>query len=181
VPSQTTPSILQFGSFELDRRNFELRRDVQTVKLDRTPLELLFFLVENAGVLMTREEAVEHVWGKGVFIEAETSLYTAVRKIRRALGDDTEDPKFIQTVSGKGYRFIAKVEATDPFTASPVSPAPASALRRSQSWILLVSVACVLIVVASLAWFGVRSAQPSRAMLIVLPLENLSGDPQQDY
>jgi TolB-like protein/DNA-binding winged helix-turn-helix (wHTH) protein/Tfp pilus assembly protein PilF len=181
VPSQTTPSIVRFGPFELDRRNFELRRDGQAIKLDRTPLELLFFLVENAGTLVTREEAVEHVWGKGVFIEAETSLYTAVRKIRRALGDDTEDPKFVQTVSGKGYRFIAKVEAAHPSTASPVSPAPPSARRRSQSWVLWVSVACVMIVAALLAWFGLRSAQPSRAMLIVLPLENLSGDPQQDY
>jgi DNA-binding winged helix-turn-helix (wHTH) protein len=130
VPSHITPSTFKFGPFELDRRNFELRRDGQAVKLDSTPLELLFLLVENAGVLVTREEAVEHVWGKGVFIEAETSLYTAVRKIRRALGDDREDPKFIQTVSGNGYRFIAKVEAADPSTASPVSPAPASARRR---------------------------------------------------
>ena len=180
MSSQTTPSILKFGPFELDRRNFELRRDGQAVKLDRTPLELLFFLVENAGVLVTREEAVEHVWGEGVFIEAETSLYTAVRKIRRALADDTGDPKFIQTVSGKGYRFIAKVEEADPPTPSPVSDAPASARGRSQSWVLWISVACVVIV-ALLAWFGLRSAQPSRAMLIVLPLENLSGDPQQDY
>ena len=180
MSSQTTPSILKFGPFELDRRNFELRRDGQAVKLDRTPLELLFFLVENAGVLVTREEAVEHVWGEGVFIEAETSLYTAVRKIRRALADDTGDPKFIQTVSGKGYRFIAKVEEADPPTPSPVSHAPASARGRSQSWVLWISVACVVIV-ALLAWFGLRSAQPSRAMLIVLPLENLSGDPQQDY
>ena len=181
MPSQTRASILKFDPFELDRRNFELRRDGHAVKLDRTPLELLFFLVENAGVLVSREEAVEHVWGKGVFIEAETSLYTAVRKIRRALGDDTEDPKFIQTVSGKGYRFIAKVEAADPPTVSLISHAEASAWRRSQSWVLWVSVACVMIVAALLAWFGLRSAQPSRAMLIVLPLENLSGDPQQDY
>jgi TolB-like protein/DNA-binding winged helix-turn-helix (wHTH) protein len=181
VPSQTTPSILKFGPFELDRRNFELRSDGQAVKLDRTPLELLFLLVENAGVLVTREEAVEHVWGKGVFIEAETSLYTAVRKIRRALGDDREDPKFIQTVSGKGYRFIAKVEAADPSAASPVSSAPASARRRSKSWVLWVSVACVVIVATLLVWFSLRFAQPSRAMLVVLPLQNLSGDPQQDY
>jgi DNA-binding winged helix-turn-helix (wHTH) protein len=125
VPSQITPSSFRFGCFELDRKNFELRREGQPVKLDRTPLELLFYLVENAGVLVTREEAVEHVWGKGVFIEAETSLYTAVRKIRRALGDDTEDPKFIQTVSGKGYRFIAEVDAAESSAGSPVFPAAA--------------------------------------------------------
>lgn len=131
-----TFSIVKFGHFELDRQNFELRRDGQAVKLDRTPLELLFLLAGRPGMLVTREEAVEHVWGPGVFIEVESSLYTAVRKIRLALGDDTNEAQYIQTVSRKGYRFIAKIEET---------------------------------------------SAPNKIMMIVLPLENLSGSPQQDY
>jgi TolB-like protein/DNA-binding winged helix-turn-helix (wHTH) protein/Tfp pilus assembly protein PilF len=181
VPSQTKPSILKFGPFELDRRNFELRRDGQPVKLDHTPLELLFFLVDNAGVLVTREEAVEHVWGKGVFIEAETSLYTAIRKVRRALGDDTGEPKFIQTVSRKGYRFIAKVDEVNPTAAGSVSPALAAVHPRSHSWVHWAIPGCLVILAVLAAWFSLRSPRPARAMLIVLPLENLSGDPQQDY
>jgi DNA-binding winged helix-turn-helix (wHTH) protein len=116
VNRQMSP-ILKFGRFQLDRQNFELLRDGQPVKLDWTPLELLLFLAEHSGKLVTRDEAVEHVWGKGVFIEAESSLYTAIRKIRQALGDDAGESQFIQTVSRKGYRFIATVEEMQ--SASP--------------------------------------------------------------
>ena len=114
-------SLYKFGPFELDRQNFELCRDGKAIKIDRTPLELLFLLVENAGRLVTHEEAVEKVWGKDVFIEAETSLYTAVRKIRRALGDETGEPVFIQTVSRKGYRFVANVEAVEATSSRPTA------------------------------------------------------------
>ncbi|HEX6805733.1 MAG TPA: winged helix-turn-helix domain-containing protein [Terriglobales bacterium] len=168
--------IYKFGPFELDRRNFELRRDGRAIKLDRTPLELLFLLVENAGALVTREEAVERVWGKGVFIEAETSLYTAVRKIRRALGDDTGEPQFVQTVSRKGYRFIPEVE---PVEASSISGAAVRPRRRI--WLACALSAGILLITGLLVWFVGRSREPSRIMLVVLPMQNFSGDPQQDY
>src|SRR5215470_4572209 len=174
-------SIVKFGPFELDRRNFELRRDGQAVKLDRTPLELLFFLVEQRGALVTHEEAVDRIWGKGVFIEAETSLYTAVRKIRRALGDDTGEPQFIQTVSRKGYRFIAKVEEIEVSSIPLASPSLGISRARSRSPLLWVAIASILLAAAFLTWLAVRSRGPSKAMLIVLPLQNLSGDAQQDY
>jgi TolB-like protein/DNA-binding winged helix-turn-helix (wHTH) protein len=177
VPGQITPSIFKFGPFELDRKNFELRRDGQQVKLDRTPLELLFFLVENAGMLVTREEAVDRVWGKGVFIEAETSLYTAVRKIRRALGDDTGEPQFIQTVSRKGYRFIAQVEVIEAPTGAHLS----KVRTRWKSGILWASAACMLLAGAFSIRLATHSRGPRRVMLVVLPLQNFSGDSQQDY
>ncbi|MBV8811543.1 MAG: AAA family ATPase, partial [Acidobacteriaceae bacterium] len=112
--------VFKFGPFELDRTNFELKRNGEPVKIDRTALELLLLFVERAGALVTRDEAVDHVWGKDVFIEPDSSLYTAVRKIRRALEGDTGEPQFIQTVSRKGYRFVAPVEQTAP---QPFSPA----------------------------------------------------------
>jgi TolB-like protein/DNA-binding winged helix-turn-helix (wHTH) protein/Tfp pilus assembly protein PilF len=174
-------TILRFGPFELDKQNFELRRDGQPVKLDRTPLELLFYLAENPGRLVTRDEAVEHVWGKGVFIEAESSLYTAIRKVRQALEDDTADPQFIQTVSRKGYRFVANVE-----NAQNVASARNSAVvsdRRLHPWIIWTAVACALL--GGGVFFqlrtGRRSASPRKIMLVVLPLQNLSGDEHQDY
>jgi TolB-like protein/DNA-binding winged helix-turn-helix (wHTH) protein/Tfp pilus assembly protein PilF len=176
------PQPLRFGQFELDRQNFELRRDGKPVKLDRTALELLLFLVERAGALVTREEAVEQVWGKGVFIEAESSLYTAIRKVRRALGDDTAEPQFIQTVSRKGYRFIGKVEGSQALSAHP-SPATVAANPRRHFWMLGVALACVVTVGALVVRWRIagRPAGPRRLMLVVLPLENLSGDPQQEY
>ena len=189
-------SILIFGPFELDRRNFELRRDGQPVKLDRTPMELLLFLAEQAGTLVTREEAVDHVWGKEVFIEAEASLYTAVRKIRRALGDDTDEPHFIQTVSGKGYRFIAQVTAVA--VAPKVVPEsdrpealfarPAETRVRKSVWNqgilrLLVVFAAVAIgaMVVLAGWWRREPARETIQAIVVLPLQNLSGDVSQDY
>jgi TolB-like protein/DNA-binding winged helix-turn-helix (wHTH) protein/Tfp pilus assembly protein PilF len=189
-------SIFKFGPYQLDRKNFELRRNGESLKLDRTPLELLFLLVENAGSLVTHEEAIERVWGKEVFIEAETSLYTAVRKIRRALGDDTEEPQYVQTVSRKGYRFVAKVEGIDRAstgtqsaslsTGSRVSAgvSPASKNTEWKSWRTLRFWALALgsfAAAAAIAWMGKYQREPNRVMLAVLPLQNFSGDPQQEY
>lgn len=175
------PKILRFGPFELDRQNFELRRGGQPVKLDRTPLELLFFLAENPGKLVTRDEAVEHVWGKGVFIEAESSLYTAIRKVRQALEDDTADPQFIQTVSRKGYRFVANVENAQ--NASSARNGAVVSDRRLYPWIIGITVACALVIGGFFfqSRTGRRSASPRKIMLVVLPLQNLSGDEHQDY
>ena len=98
--------IFRFGPFELDSENFELRRAGRRVKLDRTPLELLLLLVRRSTKLVTHEEAVQEVWGRDVVIETEAALYTAIRKVRRALGDSPAKPRFIETVARKGYRFI---------------------------------------------------------------------------
>jgi TolB-like protein/DNA-binding winged helix-turn-helix (wHTH) protein/Tfp pilus assembly protein PilF len=175
------PSTIKFGPFELDRANFELRREGKPVKLDRTPLELLFFLAERAGTLVTREEAVKQVWGEGVFIEAESSLYTAVRKIRRVLDDDIGEPKFVQTVSGKGYRFIARVDSV----AGPSVHQASRVLSRPAvpRWFLWSGLVALLAGVALFGWLRtVRNGQPAdRVMLVVLPLENLNGDPREDY
>ena len=102
---------LRFGEFELDCGNFRLQRRGRPVKLERTPLELLVLLAEFPGKLITHQEAVERIWGKGVHIEAETSLYTAMRKLRQALGDAAGKPRFVETVARKGYRFIAPIAA----------------------------------------------------------------------
>ncbi len=98
--------IFRFGPFELDSENFELRRAGRRVKLDRTPFELLLLLVRRSTKLVTHEEAVQEVWGRDVVIETEAALYTAIRKVRRALGDSPAKPRFIETVARKGYRFI---------------------------------------------------------------------------
>ncbi len=88
----------QFEDFVLDRGAYELRRGDAVVPLQRIPLELLCLLVERRGQLVTREEILEHVWGKGVFVDSENSINTAVRKVRRALRDDPDSARFVATV-----------------------------------------------------------------------------------
>src|SRR5271169_3622994 len=101
--------LFQFGDFVLDRRAFALRRGDQVVPLQRIPLELLCLLVERRGELVTREEILERVWGKGVFVDIEASINTAIRKVRRALSDDPDAPRFVVTLPTKGYRFVAEI------------------------------------------------------------------------
>jgi TolB-like protein/Flp pilus assembly protein TadD len=100
----------RFGSFVLDVAGYELRRNGRAVKVERRPMELLMLLVERRGELVTRGEIVDRLWGRDVFIDIDTSVNTVVRKIRRALRDSAGEPRFIRTVQGKGYRFIAAVE-----------------------------------------------------------------------
>jgi pimeloyl-ACP methyl ester carboxylesterase/DNA-binding winged helix-turn-helix (wHTH) protein len=103
------PGIFRFGDFELDRNLYELRRDGHPLKLERIPLDLLFFLVDQRNRLVTREEIIERIWGKGVFLDTENAINSAVRKIRRALHDDPEIPQFVVTIPTKGYRFVGTV------------------------------------------------------------------------
>ncbi len=102
--------VLRFGDdLELDRGAYELRRSGRALKLERIPMEILLLLVERRGQLVSREDIIEEVWGKDVHLDADNSINAAIRKIRQTLKDDPEKPIFVQTVTGKGYRFIAQV------------------------------------------------------------------------
>ncbi len=101
---------MKFGSFELDPQAYELRSAGQTVRLERIPMELLLLLAASQGKLITREEIVTHIWGKDHFLDSESAINTAIRKLRNALGEDPEHPRFIQTIPRKGYRFTAHLD-----------------------------------------------------------------------
>jgi eukaryotic-like serine/threonine-protein kinase len=102
--------LLRLGDdFELDLGACELRRAGQPLRLGRIPMELLLLLVEQRGQLVTREQIIERVWGKDVFLDTDNSINAAIRKIRQLLEDDPEQPRFVQTVIGRGYRFIATI------------------------------------------------------------------------
>src|SRR5216684_7252613 len=107
--SKASKGIFRFDDFELDRGAYELRHAGQRVRLQRLPLELLYLLVERHGQVVTREEIIERIWGKGVFVDSENSINTAMNKIRRALNDDVDAPRFVVTVPARGYRFIAPI------------------------------------------------------------------------
>jgi DNA-binding winged helix-turn-helix (wHTH) protein len=102
-------SRFRFGEFELDAAAYQLKRGVDSVHLERRPMDLLTLLVQRSGELVSREEIVERVWGQDLFVEAEAGINTAIRKVRRALQDSPERPVYVETVPGKGYRFIGRV------------------------------------------------------------------------
>ncbi len=101
--------VCRFADFELDPGAYRLSRTGEVVRLERIPMELLCLLVQRHGQVVTRAEILERIWGKGVFIDSENAINTAVRKIRRVLKDDADAPRFIVTIAAKGYRFIAPV------------------------------------------------------------------------
>ena len=202
-PSETrrtmakTRETLRFGDFELDVAAYELRRHGRAVRLERHPMDLLLLLVERRNDLVSRAEIVELLWGKDVFVDVETGVHTAMRKIRQALRDSAEAPTFIETVPGRGYRFIATVEVVGkPLEAVPAPPpaapivgavpepslTPGERPRRPLP-MLAALVAVALIGAAALVWWN-RSgagASGSRITLAVLPFENIGNDPERQY
>jgi DNA-binding winged helix-turn-helix (wHTH) protein len=98
---------VRFDDFVLDFGRFQLARGGQPVRLEGLPLQLLMFLIEKKGQLVSREEISSALWGKDVFVDVEQGINTAIRKVRMALDDDSDQPQYLQTVVGRGYRFIA--------------------------------------------------------------------------
>jgi TolB-like protein/DNA-binding winged helix-turn-helix (wHTH) protein/Flp pilus assembly protein TadD len=123
--------ILRFRAFDLDVAAYELRHDGRPIHLERQPMDLLILLVQRRRTLITRGEITDRLWGKDVFVDVETGVHTAIRKIRQALGDSADTPTFVETVPGKGYRFIAPVEViprvVDGLGSLPPGPAPSKA------------------------------------------------------
>jgi TolB-like protein/DNA-binding winged helix-turn-helix (wHTH) protein len=120
-------STIRFGDgFELDPRAWELRRAGRALRLERIPMEILLFLAQQPGQLVSREQIVEKIWGKRVFTDTDNSINGAMHKIRHALDDDSENPRYIQTVTGLGYRFVAH-----PLAAAGPGAGPSVPRRRS--------------------------------------------------
>lgn len=188
--------ILRFNDTELDVGRYEIRRNGRTLRLERLPMELLILLASRHGELVTREEVIERLWGKGVHLDADQGINTAIRKIRLCLRDTAENPMYVQTIVGKGYRFIPLVTTSSPSSPSsqeeaigigasvpPEIPATRYAGLGKRLWIAFAAV-LISAVAAGSAWLWhaqrERQRSPIRA-IAVLPFENLSGDPAQDY
>jgi TolB-like protein/DNA-binding winged helix-turn-helix (wHTH) protein/Flp pilus assembly protein TadD len=212
VPAALPAKVVKFDEFELDCNRYQLLRAGRRIKLEKLPMELLILLLEKEGHLVTREEIVDRLWGKDVFLDTEDGINTAIRKIRNVLRDDPERPRFVQTVTGKGYRFVARFNLiaqeggngnyngtefvprdttqtqTDLLAPSslPQSHHRVSGLARKASLVLVGAIGIAAILVG-LNVRGVHqrlfahAGEPRIHSLAVLPLENLSGDPAQDY
>lgn len=222
MPVTLPGPLFQFGNFQLDCGRFELRHNGRPLHVERKPMELLILLASHEGQLVTRAEIAERLWSSEVFVDTEHGINTAIRKLRYLLRDDPDEPRFIQTVTGMGYRFIAPtaiVETESPESTTPSRTPPPSALHQPvatplptppqtqenapepadsqvsgrrwgrQLWLALIISVTIALAIFALA-FGPRplaahiwhwNNPPAINSLAVLPLDNLSGDPSQEY
>jgi len=193
---------LRFGVFEIDIRAGELRKHGLRIRLQEQPFQVLAILLEHHGEIVTREELQKKLWPADTFVDFDHGLNKAISKIREALADSAESPRFIETVARRGYRFLAEVKSADgvavrspvldaqlPSRAEIVDPAylagrPATPLRLSKSFKWKISASVLLLLVASLSsWKLYSRYHPPLVIhsLAVLPLESLSSDASQDY
>jgi len=117
----------RFGVFELDATTGELRRQGVRIKLNAQPLQVLALLLERPGELLTREEISRELWPDGTFVDYEHGVNSAVNRIREALSDTAANPRFVETLARRGYRFVAPVERFGPAQADPVPPSNSAA------------------------------------------------------
>ncbi len=182
--SSTRSRSIRFAVFEVDLESAELRKQGVRIKLQLKPFQILTLLLERPGEIVTREELQQRLWPSGVFVDFDSGLNNAVKKLRVALGDSAETPRFIETVAGHGYRFLATLHSRSPIDAPvQVSEPPISRLRPR----LRITIALATLVGLTVgAWFAVRqklhSVNPQQVRgIAVLPLENLSRDVDQEY
>lgn len=188
------PADTQAGKPRIDLSRYELTIDGRRVKLERQPMDLLILLVQRQGQLVTREDIVDKLWGKDVFVDVDGSINAAVRKIRTALRDDPVHSKYVETVIGRGYRFISEVELVSaPSARSPSPPdsnressksgpeAPSRLLRG-----LAVALGAAVVLTAVGVWWRLHRpnppiARPQLATVAVLPFQNLGSDKSMDF
>lgn len=184
--SAPSKPVWRFGEFELDARSRELRSKGRRVRIQDNPLVVLLLLLERKGDVVSREELKLRLWPADTFVEADDGLNTAVRKLREALGDSSEKPAYIETIPRRGYRFIGEVLEHQESAATQRAQSAVTAIavehKTSQSVLKFVSVVLVAtFAIGAAAWFRYHARRPAVRSIAVLPFENLSGDPSQDY
>jgi TolB-like protein/DNA-binding winged helix-turn-helix (wHTH) protein len=189
--------ILRFGSFEANVRAGELRKQGFKVRLQDQPFQILLMLLERPGELVTRKEIHQKLWPADTFVGFDHGLNNAINRLREALGDSAEKPRFIETLPRKGYRFIGLVSGDEQLgeteypavAATPVvEPGPVEQkLSARPRFPVAILVSCLAVSLAVIVYIGWRRMHADRftssghVMLAVLPFQNLSGDPSQDY
>jgi len=172
------PQTYRFGEFELDPGERQLRTGGRVVPLERRPMDLLILLVEHHGHLVQREDLIAALWPPRIIIDFDSGLNTLVRKVRNALGDAPDEPRYIETMPGRGYRFIAAVtEPAEP--AAPTATELPTPRRRLMPAALLAAV--LLIGVGVTAAWRFWYEEPDQTRIAILPFENLTGDESLGY
>jgi eukaryotic-like serine/threonine-protein kinase len=167
--------IVRFGSFELDLQQGKLSKSGIRIRLQEQPLQILALLLQHPGQLVTREEIRQKLWERDTFVEFDDALNTAVRKLRAALNDSADNPRFLETVPRRGYRFIAPVAPTS--ESQPVAPAkPVAPQRNPYFWVAALLVVAVA-GVAGYRRFHRRALQiTSRDTIVLADFANSTGD-----
>jgi len=183
--------LLRFDNFELDVRAGELRKHGVRLRLQGQPLQVLAALLKSGGDVVTREELRAQIWTTDTFVDFDHSLHNAIARLREALGDSAERPRYIETLPRRGYRFIAPVDAGDPSAPSGAADSAPSAnlpgqLRLTKSHALLLTTVFALLVISIVFWLARTGGAPTSAAprlnsIAVLPLDNLSGDPSEEF
>jgi len=169
------PKKIRFDAWTLDTQSGDLTKGEVTTRLQIQPLQILLALLENPGNLVTREQLIARLWPKGI-VEFDTSLNTAVRKLRIALNEDSEHPRYIETIPRRGYRFIAELEA-EPQAAPPeVAPPepPTVAPPPGKRWRYLALAAALMLAVIAAGFFYWQDAGAETPSVVVLPFVDMS-------
>jgi len=202
---------VRFGAFEADFQSGELRKHGLKLRLQDQPFQILAMLLERRGEMVTREELHQRLWPTDTFVDFDHGLNNAINRLREVLGDSADSPRFVETLPRRGYRFIARVDDSAPPSAHTSPPGdaasvaadpatiltvkPATELSRTarkglqlQNWRLIVfALAACLALVVAFDPGGLRQRVLGRSgrariqSIAVLPLENLTGDPSQEY
>jgi TolB-like protein/DNA-binding winged helix-turn-helix (wHTH) protein/Tfp pilus assembly protein PilF len=211
-PPATSAKIVRFGTFEVDLSAAELRKHGLRLKLPEQPFQILTMLLERPGEVVTRDELRNRLWQTNTFVDFDHGLNNAVMRLREVLGDSSDNPRFVETIPRRGYRFVAHVDESFPATPARGTTAPGTSQvfmpaaageseppvvppadnrqtlkkRRISIALLVGLVAASLIAIALAArYFAMRNTNrggvKQSTSLVVLPLENLSGDQEQDY
>ena len=175
------PGIIRFGVFEVDLSSGELRREGRKVSLQEKPFQVLALLLEHPGEVVTREHLRERLWAREVFVDFDQGLNSAIKKLRLALQDSAENPRFVETLARRGYRFIAPVGAVPTGATLATDAQPGRSRARGRVAVLLALALAVAVAVVAPRLLRSRSALAGRSMLLVLPFQNLSGEADQEY
>jgi len=179
--------VLRFGTFELDLAGNELRKAGVLVKLQSQHIQLLVLLAQRSGQVVSRDEIRQALWDEQTFVDFDRSINFCVNQIRRALGDDPQSPRYIETLPRKGYRFIAPVTEAGGDRAAAPEPRPIPVAKRVPAkpwWWAAGTVAAIglaLLAVRAAGWPDRLAGRKPVESLAVLPLENLSHDPEEEY
>ena len=193
MPSPAKPKVVSFGAYEFSAESGQLRKEGMRVRLEGQPLAILQMLLGRPGEIVTREELQKKLWPGDTFVDFEHSLNAAVKRLRAALNDSADQPRYIETLARRGYRFVAPTngvgadrEREKPVVGTVESQAPPRvSFLKKRFWVVAGAALCV-IAIAGWGWRLSRNrlttpAVPPVRSLAVLPLENLSGDPLQEY
>jgi DNA-binding winged helix-turn-helix (wHTH) protein/TolB-like protein len=183
--SQDQPR-LRFGPFELDTRTSELRRGSERVPLPPQPVRVLALLASRPSELVTRQEIRDAIWGDDVHVDFDRALNFTIKQIREAIGDDSDRPVYIETLRGRGYRFIAAIEPTAPPQPPAVAERTDTVRPGSRSGVWMVVAAAAAVTIVATVWLAApRNAPPatnaSIRSVVVLPVVNLSGAADREF